>query len=77
MSQKQVRSVSLYDLCRVIRVTRLSLCKYESREIYLNNESRNNGNESWDAYLESVQNGLDYVLGICKCLRVSNCLSIL
>ena len=27
-------------------------------------------------YLESVQNGLDYVLGICKCLRVSKCLSV-
>jgi len=42
--------MSLYDLCRVIRVIlclskskgviRLSLCKYESGEIYLNNESR-------------------------------------
>jgi len=68
--------MSPYDLCRVIRVIRLSLCKYESGEIYLNNESKENGNESWDAYLESVQYGLDYVLGICKCLRVSNCLSV-
>jgi len=24
--------------------------------------------EAWDAYLESVQYGLDYVLGRCKCL---------
>jgi len=33
--------------------------------------SQEGRNESWDAYLESVQNGLDYVLGICKCLQVS------
>jgi len=57
-------------------VIRLSLCKYESGEIYLNNESRENRNESWNAYLESVQYGLDYVLGICKCLQASNCLSV-
>jgi len=30
--------------------------------------SHENGNEAWDAYLESVQYGLDYVLGMCKCL---------
>ena len=27
-------------------------------------------NELWGAYLESVQYGLDYVLGVCKCLWV-------
>jgi len=32
-------------------------------------------NGTWDAYLESVQYGLDYVLGRWKCLCVSNCLS--
>ena len=25
-------------------------------------------NEAWDVYLESVQYGLDYILGVCKCL---------
>jgi len=44
--------------------------------MYLNNESKENRNESWDAHLESVQYGLDYVLGMCKCLCVSNCLSV-
>ena len=33
-------------------------------------------NGTWDAYLESVQYGLDYVLGRWKCLRISNCLSV-
>ena len=26
---------------------------------------------AWDAYLESVQYGLDYILGRCKCLSAS------
>ena len=67
------KSRELYDDEGVIR---LSLCKYESREIYLNNESKEDRNESWDVYLESVQYGLDYVLGMCKCLHVSDCLSV-
>jgi len=70
--------MSLYDLCRVIRVIlclseylgviQLYLCKYESGKMYLNNMFMRNRNEAWDVYLESVQYGLDYVLGICKCL---------
>ena len=30
-----------------------------------------NRNEAWDVYLESVQYGLDYVLGMWKCLWIS------
>jgi len=33
-------------------------------------ETGRSRNELWGAYLESVQYGLDYVLGVCKCLRV-------
>ena len=32
--------------------------------------NQENRNEVWDAYLESVQNGLDYVLRVCKCLQL-------
>jgi len=32
--------------------------------------NQENRNEAWDVYLESVQNGLDYVLRVCKCLQL-------
>jgi len=39
-----------------------SLCTTDYGLFYLKR------NEAWDAYLESVQYGLDYVLGRWKCL---------
>ena len=53
-----------------LRTVHCGLCTADYGLCYL----KRNG--AWDAYLESVQYGLDYVLGRCKCSAVSNCLSV-